>query len=238
MVEKFRHYIDLSREEEKLLCSLEESKKHFKQGDIIRGKNDPTQDLYVMSSGWAYLAVNHDKDVRSIFDIKLNGDFSGITEISFEKSLYDLVALTDVDICPFPKENLQTVFHKSERLCHTFYTILSREQSILYERIASLGRRTALEKIAHFILEVAVRLEMIGHDVRDTFSFPIKQDQMADLMGLSAIHINRSMNELKNNGYISYERGHIKILNKERMFTLSNFNDRFLQTPNIQWQTR
>jgi CRP-like cAMP-binding protein len=235
MVEKFRHYIDLTEEEEKLILTLEENKEHYKYGEKIRRKGDKAECLYIIKEGWAFTSATIDHDVRSIFNIELEGDIVGVSELSFNKNLFDITALTDTVVCPFPKTHLNDLFSKSDRLSRLFYTILSREQSMLYERIISLGRRTALEKVAHLILEISVRLSVRNISIKDRFHFPIRQEHIADLLGLSSIHVNRSMNELKRHGYIEYDRTSLKILDRERLFNLANFNPLFLQKPDISW---
>ena len=235
MVEKFKHYIHLTQDEQDLLKSLEEREEHYKSGDLVRKKGESADDLIILKSGWAFISNQLDQNIRSIFNVKLHGDIVGISELSFDKYLYDFVALTDITICPFPKKNLNEIFTKSERLSRVFYTILSREQSMLYERIVSIGRRTALEKVAHFMVEISVRLGMLGMDTEKKFDFPIRQEHIADLLGLSSIHVNRSMNELKRHGYIEYDRSSLTILDREKLLSLANFNHLFLQNPDVNW---
>ncbi len=231
MVEKFKFYIDLNEEEIELLLSLEETKENYRAGQIIAKQGDEIEKIYIVSKGWAYISTQLDQNIRSIFDVKMNGDFSGISEVSFDKHLYNFIALTDMVVCPFPKEHLDKLFQSKPKLGHAFYAVLSREQAILYERIASLGRRTALEKIAHFIIELSVRKNIIGNSVKNEFSFPITQESIADLLGMSTIHVNRSMNELKRHNYIRYDRTKIRILDYDRLLNLANFNRNFLQQP-------
>lgn len=235
MVQKFKHYIELTEEEEKLIISLEERQETFKAGEVIRKIGDVSDELYILKDGWAFTSNQIDQNIRSIFNVKIHGDVIGISELSFGKYLYDFVALTDVTVCPFPKQNLNEIFTESERVSRAFYTILSREQAMLYERIISLGRRTALEKVAHFIIEISVRLSTLEVDVTKSFEFPIRQDHIADILGLSSIHVNRSMNELKRHSYIKYDRNFLTILDREKLLSLANFNELFIQKPNVDW---
>ena len=235
MVEKFKHYIELTKDEENLIIALEERKEFFKAGETIRRKGDNADELYILHSGWAYTSTQLDQNIRSIFNIKLHGDIIGVSELSFDKYLYDFVALTDVTVCPFPKNHLHEMFSKSERINRAFYTILSREQAMLYERIVSLGRRTALEKVAHLIIEISVRLSFLCIDIDKSFKFPVRQEHIADVLGLSSIHVNRSMNELKRHGYIDYNRSTLTIIDKEKLLNLANFNEMFIQKPDIKW---
>lgn len=235
MVGRFRHYFSLTPEEENLLLRLEEKQIEYRAGETIRAKGENCDDIYIVRDGWTIISTQLDKDVRSIFDVRLNGDIAGIGEISFEHALYDFIALTDAVICPFPRDHLSTLFRESEALARTFYTILSRDQSLLYERFISLGRRTALEKLAHFIIEISMRLQMSGHAISDHFPFPLRQDDLADLLGLSAVHVNRSMNELKRHGYIAYDKHEFVIREYDRLLRIADFNPQFLHTPQTHW---
>jgi CRP-like cAMP-binding protein len=235
---KFNHYLDLTASEKELLERLEKEKVYYRSGALIRKAGSPVNDLYVIYEGWAFVSKNLDKNIRSVFDIKMSADFVGMAELSFGESLYDLYALTDVTICPFPKHGLNNLFQQSERLARLFHGVLSREQALLYERIASLGRRTALEKVAHFILEISLRLSLMEDDHSSIFRFPVSQTLMADLLGLSSVHVNRSMNELKRHGYIRYNREQLEILDNERLLQLADFDRRFLQSPHVDWHEK
>lgn len=238
MVEKFKYFIDLDKDEEKLLLTLEEKTEQYKSGDIIRSKGSNMDDIHVISSGWTFTSSNIDKDIRTIFDIRLDGDFAGIGEISYCEYIYDLVALTDVEVCPFPKGNLNDIFQKSEKLCRTFYAILSREHMLMSERVISLGRRTAIEKVAHLILEMRIRMDSIGCSDAQDNAFPMTQNHIADILGLSSVQVSRSMNELRNNKYIKYSSNELTILEKDKLYDLALFPKNFNTRPNTDWHTK
>ena len=231
IVEKFRHYTDLTKSEESLLSRLEEEKKTFKAGQIISQKGHHSDHLYTIYDGWTYISSTVDTDIRSIFDIRLEADFVGVSEISFDKKLYDFVALTDVTVCPFPKDHLDDILRQSDNLRNVLLLIISREQAMMYERIISLSRRTAMEKVAHFLCETSVRLGMIGGHPQHEFDFPLRQDHIADILGLSSVHTSRSMTTLKKNGYIDYTRSKLVIKDAKKLFNLAYFSKEFLLDP-------
>lgn len=231
IIEKFSHYTDLTQNEKDLLALFEDSKEVYKAGDIIGSKGDAFENLYIMYDGWAYVSSTLDKKLRSIFDIRLNADFVGISELSFHKRLYDFHALTDVTVCPFPKHRLDDMFESSPKLRDIFIMIMSREKAIANERIMSIGRRTAVERVAHFILEVALRFDMVGGKPKETFDFPLTQEHIGDILGLSPVHVSRAMTNLKENEYITYNRSTMSIMDADRLLNLSGFNPTFLDHP-------
>jgi CRP-like cAMP-binding protein len=234
IVDKFGYYINLTEKEKELLSRFEDEKKTFKAGETIHSKGDEFDHLYVIYDGWTIVSSMLDKGLRSIFDIRIQGDFVGFSEMSFTKHLYDFHALTDVTVCPFPKDNLRILFDTAPRLRDVFFLILSREYAVSNERIVSIGRRTAIEKIAHLICEISLRFEMIGAQMRGAFEFPLRQDQIGDILGLTNVHVSRAMKELKKADFIDYNRSTMTIKNKERMLTLSNFNQDFLLQPFVK----
>lgn len=233
IVEKFKFYTHLSKDEENLLKKLEDKKIEYKQGERIRGKGDGFEDIYIMHSGWAYVSSKLDRGIRSIFDIRMEGDFVGIAELSFDRRLYDFYALEDTVVCPFPKKYLDDVLGKSDNLRDTFFTMLSREQAIAYERMISLGRRTATEKIAHFICELSLRIGMKGMKANKEFLFPMRQEHIADILGMTSVHVSRTMKMLKNNNYIDYDRTSMRIVDPDKLMGLAQFTPEFLLSPKI-----
>ena len=231
IIEKFGYYTELTEQEKTLLRRFEDEKEHYKAGDLIAGKGKDFDKLYIMYSGWGYVSTNLDKHLRSIFDIRMNSDFIGTSELSFSNHLYDFYALTDAVVCPFPKKHLEEMFNISHKLRDIFLMIISREKAIANERIMSIGRRTAVERVAHFIMEVALRFDMIGGQIKGAFDFPLTQEHIADILGLSPVHVSRAMSNLKENNYITYKRNTMSIIDKERLFNLSGFNPTFLTKP-------
>ena len=81
IIEKFSHYADLTDAEKKYLQKLEDTKIDYKAGDKIRSKGDGFEDIYVIHNGWTYVSSNLDKNVRTIFDVRMSSDFVGVSEL-------------------------------------------------------------------------------------------------------------------------------------------------------------
>ncbi len=235
IIEKFSYYGDLTDDEKAILDKFEDSKEHYKAGETVFTKGEKIENLYIVFDGWGYISANLDTSLRSIFDVRLDADFIGIPEISFQNHLYDLHALTDLTLCPFPRKHLDDIFSKSTRLRDIFFLIISREKAIANERIISIGRRTAFEKVAHFIVEISLRYGMLGMEGHNSFNFPLKQEHIADLLGLSPVHVSRAMTNLKNNGYIQYNRSTMHIVDQDKLRNLAAFDPSFVLKPDISF---
>jgi CRP-like cAMP-binding protein len=103
-----------------------------------------------------------------------------------------------------------------------------QEESILAERVVSLGRRDSLEKLAHALCELEARLSAIGLMRGRTIELPLNQEDFADILGISVIHVNRTFRKLSEEKIAEYRKGAIDLLDKERLAQLSSFDPDYL----------
>ena len=165
----------------------------------------------------------------------LPGDVVGLRDVTFPDHLSGLQCISKrAVICPFPKRQLHALFYQSVKLTETFFAIMSREHAQMVQRLITVARRDGARRIAHFIMESAVRLEGIRIDVREHFDFPVDQEDLADLTGLSSVHVSRCMSDLKNRGFIDYSRGRMHIVDREGLMAFAEFDDTFLK-PDLDW---
>jgi CRP-like cAMP-binding protein len=92
----------------------------------------------------------------------------------------------------------------------------------------NLGQRSAYERLAHLLIELYLRLEAVGRAHDGRCDFPLTQNDLADATGLTAVHVNRTLQELRHDGLIELDRKQLQILDLERMVDVSMFNPRYL----------
>ena len=103
-----------------------------------------------------------------------------------------------------------------------------QEESILAERVVSLGRRDSLEKLAHALCELEARLSAVGMMRGKTIELPLNQEDFADILGISVIHVNRTFRRLSEEKTAEYRKGQIELLNRDRLVELSAFDPSYL----------
>ena len=235
LVEKFRGYTELETWEAELLDSLQVNERYLGRGDTVHADGSPAECLYVVRSGW-FASVRELVDgSRMILEVALPGDVIGLRDVTFRQHMIALQSLSkNAVICPFSKVELHKLFNRSVKLTETFFAVMSREHAQLVQRLVTVARRDGVRRLAHFIMETAVRLEGICVDVRADFEFPVDQADLADLTGLSPVHLSRCMTELREAGLVQYSRGRMHILNRAALAELAEFDDAFLK-PDIEW---
>ena len=228
IIRHFQHYAKLTESEEELLTSLEKTPKNFRRGSIVWDQGQELDNFYTVQSGWACSYRNMEDGSRQILDIYVPGDIVGLREFAFRRRVSNLQVVTDAVMCPFPKHRLSEVFESSRLLCNLFFLISARDQAILVERLINLGRRSAREKLAHFLLEMGHRLDKACIDIYDCNHLPLTQVIIADALGLSSVHLNRTLQELKQEGLVTLGPDGINLLDRAGLVEVAGFDPEYL----------
>lgn len=102
------------------------------------------------------------------------------------------------------------------------------DEATLREWLVNVGCRSAIERIAHLFCELLVRLQIVGFASEDSYEFPVTQLDLADTVGLSNVHVNRSLQELRRQGVIELRGRTLKILDRHRLKSIAEFNSKYL----------
>lgn len=235
LVQKFKGYSNLNEADIHLLDQLQVDEQPADRGDVMHQDESPATHLYVVKSGWFASVKELSDGGRAITELALPGDVIGLRDITYAHRLSALHCLSNnAVICPFTKARLHSLFARSVKLTEIFFAVMSREHAQLVQRLVTVSRREGISRLAHLILETAIRLEGINIDVRRDFDFPIDQRELADLTGMSAVHASRCMTELRARGLIAYSKGRMHILDRPGLQQLAEFDGAFL-APDIDW---
>jgi CRP-like cAMP-binding protein len=104
----------------------------------------------------------------------------------------------------------------------------SRDEAMLVEHLVGLGRRNAAERTAHFLLELAARLRLVGLGDKKGYACPLSQYLMADALGLSAVHVNRVLCELREGGMVTFQNGQVVFDDFDALVTFADFDRAYL----------
>jgi len=180
---------------------------------MVREGEIPRQ-VFTLFSGWAFQFHLLPDGRRQIFSFLLPGDFIGAEGLINLPANYSVQSLTRVQLCGFDAQELGRVFQENvelrERINEHFYD----EVSVLTGRLIDVGRRTATERIVRLILEIEQRAKSRGLVSDQTIPFPLRQTHIADALGLTSVHVNRTINALRRAGHITFRRGSMVIENR------------------------
>jgi len=134
---------------------------------------------------------------RQILNVILPGDVIGFPVSFFDRSIYSVVAVSDLTYNVCPLDAYARLCYEQPQFGLALSWLAAHEAAIYAEHIVDLGRRTPRERLAHFLLEIHARLLAVGRAEKTSFDLPFSQEVMADVLGLSVPHLNRVMQQLR-----------------------------------------
>lgn len=229
LVQSYNRLVALSDAEAAFLRALEENPQNHEAGEVIAEQGSRSSQLFVVSSGWCTSEIADNAGHCQIVDVHLPGDIIGTREVAFARRLSSLRAVTPVTVCPFPRTRLNHLFQHAPRLSSVFVMIAMRREAILSERIFDLGRRDATSRVCHFLLEIQQRLEDTCTLASDLIEMPLTQQQLADALGLTSVHISRVIRRLRETGVVDVGRSRARVLDHKRLMRLARLNEEYLE---------
>jgi CRP-like cAMP-binding protein len=196
-------------------------------GEAYRG-------IYLVRSGWAVRSRLLENGARQIVNVAMPGDFLGLNAIIFKDSDFDIVAKTEVTAYLIEKEVLRGVLGRDPELAAAIFWVSAHEESILAERIVSLGRRSVRVRTAHVLCEFLSRLEILDEEMASEILIPLTQEDFADILGTSLVHTNKTLRSLDRDGIIRFRQGLLRIGDRRRLERTAGFERGYLHFTRIR----
>lgn len=206
---------------------LREMPRRVGAGQDLFAQGEPLDEVFNILDGWACLYEILEDGRRQIIQFSIPGDLVGFSADG-RPSTFGAQAIGPVDLCVIPRQRLMAFASENPRLALSLVAMLSMDEHLAYERITSIGRKTALERISSMLLELFFRVKHRAPDVRgEELRLPLTQPLIADATGLTPIHTNRMLGELRNLGIIDYGNGLFRILDPQRLFQVAGIDPEF-----------
>src|ERR1700730_7534799 len=192
--------------------------------EIIRAGED-CPEIYTLYCGWAFRFKMGADGRRQILNFLLPGDLIGLQAAMFDAALHGIEALTAAALCVLPRRKLWALFGKKPDLAFDVTWLGSREESLVDENLTSVGRRSAVERIAALIVKLYKRADALGLVTDGTFAFPLTQQHIADTLGLSLVHTNKTLARLRRLGMFTQGNGSLKLTNPHVLAQVAQYFD-------------
>lgn len=227
LADRLAHYVELTAREHEALEALEQQERRYRRGSVVLRENESARDLFIVQKGWLYSSVLLQNGMRQIMRLHFPGDVIGASNIAYPQASESTVSVTDSVLCPFDKDQLAALFRDHPRLSALIFTITVAERVSLADRLASIGRTSARARVASILCEIATRLQMVEGGSLGAFQVPLTQEEIGDATGLTAVHVNRMMRGLVDDGLIERRGNTVRILDEARLAREGNFTNRF-----------
>ena len=228
LTSKIVHYLTLSPEEIARFAELQVPTRTVRRGSEIVAQGRKYSEVFVLLEGIAIrYRVSHDGR-RQILNIILPGDFIGFPACFFQSALFSVGALTEIQISAVSMTRLLALFAPPGRLAAILLWQFSCEAAMYAEHLIDLGRRSALERVAHFLLELLTRLQAIGLAEERSYSIPLTQAVIGEILGLSMAQVNRSLRQLRGDGLVTIEGRRVLINDFEGLAVIADFEKSYI----------
>jgi CRP-like cAMP-binding protein len=199
-----------------------------KKGQDIIVQGYEYKGLDIVERGFAIRYTLLHKGGRQIISTVLPGDIVGFPASFFDRAMFSVMAVTTMSLHRISFDTFINLCKERPNIAVALIWWAAREASICAHHLVDAGRRSPLERLAHFLLEMHVRLRAIGCASENMFEMPFSQESIGDAVGLSAPHVNRMLSELKREGLIAVEGHQIRLLDKAALQIVAEFEPSYL----------
>jgi CRP-like cAMP-binding protein len=198
-----------------------------KNKDVVIAGN-PYECFYANHDGWLLRYKILHKGGRQIVDFVLPGDIFALQACLFKSSLYSIATVTPALLSVIMFDKIDEVFEGNPKLSKLIFWSAACEAARLAEHLTDAARRSAYERVSHLLLELFVRLKAAGLTDGMSFHMPLTQELIGDALGLTTIHVNRTLRLLRENHLIEINGKRVTILDFEALSLLSDFEASYL----------
>jgi CRP-like cAMP-binding protein len=181
--------------------------------------------LYTVLSGWAIRHKSFENGRRQILNFAIAGDFLGLQSSLFSEMTHSVEALTDMVLCVFARERIWELYNSQSGLAFDLTWLAAREEQVLADQLANVGQRSAFHRVAYVLLLIFERARVVGLAQGNKLMLPLTQEHIADAMGLSLVHTNKTLQRLRRTGWLSWNRGILILKNQAKLRELTEFGD-------------
>jgi CRP-like cAMP-binding protein len=235
LLRRLEEYTDLSADARDALAALAARPpvRIAARRDLIRQGATPLH-VYLISKGWACRYKSLPDGRRQIVDFLIPGDLCDLNIYILSRIDHSIGAITALDVIEIPREQLESVTERHPQITRALWWQELVSKSCHREWIVNVGARSAMERLAHLLCEMFLRLESIGASDGRSCDFPLTQRDLADATGLTSVHVNRTLQRLRERSLISLEDRRLVIPDMAALKATGLFNPDYLHLDRLR----
>ena len=230
LAKKLSTFLPLSPDELDCLAEMQSKPLVVKRGEQLTQEGQTGHKAFVLQSGWACSFKDLRNGSRQIISFPIAGDCVGLRSVLLRTADHSFSALTDAVVSPVEGAHIMKCVTEFPRLGAALLWAASRDEAMVVEHLVNIGRRSTLERTAHLFMEMAERLSLVGLATEAEFDCPLTQYVLADALGLSPIHVNRVLRQLREQNLLTLRKGNVKIHDLNGLRKLAGFQGGYLNS--------
>lgn len=228
LMRKLRARDVVTDEEESAIGSTFTEIREFRAGKTIVRSGVTLSECTLLCEGFVCRYKDLSDGRRQILEIHVPGDYLDLHSFVLKRLEHDVGSLTPVTLAISPHDRVREVTEANPHLARLFWFSTLSDGAIHRERLLSVGRRSALARIAHLICELNIRLGIVGLAEGGRFALPLTQTDIADATSLTSVHVNRMFRKLRHDGLVTFRSGEVVIEDWEGLQRVAEFDPSYL----------
>lgn len=227
-VRKLEAHAHLSEEDREAILAIPHRVRTCEPATYLTREGDLPAQCAVLYSGFAYRQKITGDGQRQIIGLQIPGEALDLQHLFLDVADHSVQMLTRGEVAVVMRRDIQDLVLARPAIGHAIMVAILIEGSIFREWVLNVGRRDARSRLAHLLCEFGSRMQAQGLGRLDGYELPITQEQLADALGLTPVHVNRTLKSLEASGLITRTRRHISMPSWERIREAGDFNQRYL----------
>lgn len=220
-IRALKTFRDFTAEELRFVDTFKTGELAVKAGTTLLLEGNNSAHLYTVLSGWLFRYKLLPDGRRQILNFALPGDFIGLQASVFNEMQHTVETLTDVILCVFPREKLWSLYATQPGLGFDVTWLAAREEKMLDDHLLSVGRRTAIERLAYLVMHLFRRAKELRLTENTSVTLPISQSHVADMLGLSLVHTNKTLRKLSERKVVIWRERTLTILDEAELLRIA-----------------
>ena len=227
-VEKLKGFASLSREEVSALAGATATPRTYAaKHDLIR-EGDRPGPVFVILDGWACRYKILPNGSRQVLAYLMPGDSCDLHIGLLAEMDHNIQTITPSIVAMIEREVMDEIMDRYPGVGKAMYVGQLIDEGTMRAWITSMGRRTSIERVAHLMCELYLRARNIGLTLEPRLALPLSQSMLADSLGMTPVHLNRVMKELRNSGAMTLKRGSLFIEDPSLLIRIAGFDENYL----------
>jgi CRP-like cAMP-binding protein len=228
LLRRLETFVQLTDEEGQAVADLPHTLRELGPDQDIGREGDRPSQCCLVVEGFAYRYKVSPTGKRQIFSIHLPGEVPDLQSLHLHTLDHTLSTLSRAKLAFIPHQAIRGLCADHPRLSGALWRETLVDGAIFREWMMGIGRRGAVGRVAHFMCELVERMAAIGRAERAACAFPMTQGELADMLGLSAVHINRTLQELRRTGLIRLSGATLNVLDWPGLVKTGEFDAAYL----------
>lgn len=221
------HDLVTSEEQAALVAAITETAVFETREDIVLQGSRPSHSTLILDGIAARYKILEDGS-RQITALHISGDFVDLHAFMLKTMDHGVVAMTPCRVAYAKHRDLKKITETMPHLTRLLWLDTLVDGAIHREWIVAMGRRSRKSHLAHLICELYVRLNVVGLVENSSFKFTLSQAELADILGLSLVHLNKTLQLLRSEGVVRWESRIVEIVDWSRLVDIAEFDDTYL----------